>query len=225
MEALRRDEPSGLSDGDQATLALPRASVTVASMSRPADRTTLLARIDTDFGKLLEHVVSIAPAARLEPGACEAWSVKDILAHLDAWHEMFLGWERVGADGSMPDLPAPGYGWKDTPRLNEAIWQRTRGDDYDTVFTRLTESHARVREAVEGYDDDALFEKGRYRWTGTTSVGSYAVSATTSHYDWATKLIRRFARTRQAERPAGTLARACSQVRVRSRSQIRHRPM
>ena len=30
-----------------------------------------------------------------------------------------------------------------------------------------------------------------YHWTATTSLGSYLVSATSSHYDWALKLIRK----------------------------------
>jgi hypothetical protein len=45
------------------------------------------------------------------------------------------------------------------------------------------------------YSEEDLVSKRRFAWTGSTSVGSYAVSATTSHYDWARTLIRRFART------------------------------
>ncbi len=55
----------------------------------------------------------------------------------------------------------------------------------------LRESHAAVVEVIASYADDELFEKQRSRWTGSTSVGSYAVSATTSHYDWAVKHLRR----------------------------------
>lgn len=46
---------------------------------------------------------------------------------------------------------------------------------------------------VAGYNDEDLFTKRRFPWTGSTSVGSFAVSATTSHYDWAAKLIRKSA--------------------------------
>jgi hypothetical protein len=167
-------------------------------MSRPADRQTLLSRVDTAYQELLAQVDALDPTARHESGACEAWSVKDILAHLDAWHELFLGWERVGSAGGLPDLPAAGYTWKDTPALNTAIWERTRDDAWDDVCARLDESRRRVKDVIASYDDAALFEKRRYRWTGSTSVGSYAVSATTSHYEWATRLIRRFAKSRTA---------------------------
>lgn len=39
--------------------------------------------------------------------------------------------------------------------------------------------------------DAELFEKKRYKWTGTTLLGAYFVSATSSHYDWAYKLIKK----------------------------------
>ena len=64
-------------------------------MSRPADEDPPLAHRHR-LPELLAQVDAPGPAARHEPGACEAWSVKDILAHLDAWHELFLG---LGAGG------------------------------------------------------------------------------------------------------------------------------
>lgn len=164
-------------------------------MGRPTTRDELLSRIDGDLAALLEMVDALDEAVRERPGACDQWSVKDLIAHLDAWHELFLTWERVGRAGGRPDMPAPGLTWKQTPELNERIWQRTRHDDWDDVRARLLDSHARVRDVVAGYADDDLFAKRRYGWTGSTSVGSYAVSATTSHYDWARTQIRRFLRT------------------------------
>jgi hypothetical protein len=78
--------------------------------------------------------------------------------------------------------------------LNDQIRQRTLGDSWDDVMCRLHTSHAAIRAVVSDYSEGDLFAKRRFAWTGSTSVGSYAVSATTSHYDWARTLIRRFVR-------------------------------
>jgi hypothetical protein len=67
-------------------------------MSRPATRSQLLARIDSDFESLLVEVDRVPPDLRCAEGACGAWSVKDLLAHLDAWHELVLAWERTVAN-------------------------------------------------------------------------------------------------------------------------------
>lgn len=163
-------------------------------MSRPTTRAELLERISSDYQALRSVVETVPVNSRETPGACEQWSVKDLLAHLDAWHELFLTWEDSGRRGEAPEMPAPGMTWKQTPELNEAIWQRTRHDSWSDVTSRLDDSHARVLDVVDAYSDDDLFTKKRYPWTGSTSVGSYAVSATTSHYDWARKQVRAFVR-------------------------------
>ncbi len=38
--------------------------------------------------------------------------------------------------------------------------------------------------------DEELFTNKCYGWTGSTSLGAYLVSATSSHYDWAIKTLR-----------------------------------
>ena len=145
-----------------------------------------------EYERLNSEAATIGEHERLIPGACDHWSVKDILGHLDGWHEMFLHWEQAGAAGEIVEMPAPGYTWKETPALNDEIYQRIKGDSYDAVTTRLDDSYRRVRRVLEDYTDSDLSTKRRYRWTGSTSVLSYAVSATSSHYDWARKLISRF---------------------------------
>ncbi|MCU0281239.1 MAG: ClbS/DfsB family four-helix bundle protein, partial [Acidimicrobiia bacterium] len=93
-------------------------------MPRPATRADLLAAIDSELARLIAQVQQVPPADRLRPGACGEWSVKDVLAHLDAWHEMFLDWEAAGCRGEKPVIPAPGYTWATTPALNEEIRRR-----------------------------------------------------------------------------------------------------
>ncbi len=168
-------------------------------MSRPTTRAELLERVSTDFERLMAEVEELPHVRRLGPSDYSRGSVKDMLAHLDAWHRMFLEWELVGRDGKMAEMPAPGHTWKTTPALNMEIHERHLEDTRDEVEGSLRESHARVRDVIESYGDVELFEKKRYRWTGSTSVGSYAVSATTSHYDWALKHLRRSVKAWVAE--------------------------
>ena len=164
-------------------------------MPRPKTKDELLAAMAREYTALLEEIADLDADSLIRPGACEAWSVKDILGHLDVWHEMFLTWERAGVAGETVEMPAPGYTWKDTPALNEAIYQRIKDDEYSQVVDRLADSHRRVRGVIEGYDAADLEAKKRFKWTGSTSVLSYAVSATSSHYDWACKLIRKYKKT------------------------------
>ena len=44
-----------------------------------------------------------------------------------------------------------------------------------------------IPEMAERYSNEELFTKGVYKWVGGSTLGSYFVSTTSSHYDWAMK--------------------------------------
>ena len=54
----------------------------------------------------------------------------------------------------------------------------------------LKQSHAEVLDLAETFTNDELFSKGVYEWVGGSVLGSYFVSVTSSHYDWAIKKIK-----------------------------------
>jgi hypothetical protein len=54
----------------------------------------------------------------------------------------------------------------------------------------LKQSHAKVIALIEQFSNEELFEKKHFPWTGTTNLGSYCISAASSHYDWAMKNIK-----------------------------------
>ena len=51
-------------------------------------------------------------------------------------------------------------------------------------------SHSDVLALAEKFTNEELFSKGVYKWVGGSVLGSYFVSATASHYDWAMKKIK-----------------------------------
>lgn len=118
-------------------------------------------------------------------------NVRDVLGHLHHWHLMFLDWYLVGMSGKKPDIPAKDFTWKMTPELNKSIQQRYSKTDLEEVYKRLTESHKKVQRIIKKHSGAELFEKKKYAWTGSTSLGQYLIAATSSHYDWAIRLIKK----------------------------------
>lgn len=165
-------------------------------MPRPTTREELRTASRESFRALNELVDSFSPEEKTRefPAGTLNRNVRDVLAHLHHWHLLILDGYSVGMAGGRPSLPAEGYIWTQTPELNRAIQERYRTLPLPEVRGRLAESHARVQALIEDQTDQALFEKRRYGWTGSTSLGAYLVSSTSSHYDWARKLIRRTTR-------------------------------
>ncbi len=104
---------------------------------------------------------------------------------------MMLEWYEVGMRGEKPEILAKGYTWKTSPELNRWIWEKYSNTPLQEARESLDISHQEVRGLIEKHTDHELFEKKRYKWTGTTSLGAYLISATSSHYDWALKLIKK----------------------------------
>jgi len=119
-------------------------------------------------------------------------NMRDILAHLHHWHLMMLNWYKVGMKGDKPDMPAKGYTWKTTKDLNLEIWKMYQNKSYFEIIKMFNESFKKIQKIIMKHSDEELFTKKKYEWTGTTSLGSYLVSATSSHYDWAMKKIKKY---------------------------------
>jgi hypothetical protein len=43
---------------------------------------------------------------------------------------------------------------------------------------------------IENHNDDELFSKKKYEFTGSTTLGAYFHYNTADHYNWALKTIR-----------------------------------
>ena len=161
-------------------------------MPRPKTKDELLELSQKNFAKLNELVDSYSSEEQVAefPEGTMNRNIRDVLAHLHHWHLMMLEWYEIGMKGDKPDMPAKGYTWKTVPELNREIQEKYRTVELEKVRKDLNHSYEQLQKIIERHTNEELFEKKRYKWTGTTSLGSYLISATSSHYDWAYKLIK-----------------------------------
>lgn len=160
-------------------------------MPRPTNRKELLAAIAQRFAELNARIDAMSQAQRereFRPGTMNR-NVRDVLGHVHHWHLLFLDWYAVGMADGEPHMPAEGYTWARTSELNRSIHARYVDVPLRTMRARLARSHAKVLAIAERHGNAELFTKQRYPWTGSTSLGAYLVSATSSHYEWARRLI------------------------------------
>jgi hypothetical protein len=166
-------------------------------MPRPTSKAELLTAIEKERGALEELLESLSSEDMIEPGVVGEWSVKDVLAHLTEWEQMVLGWYRAGLRGQMPELPAPGYKWNQTPQLNQKIYKKHRDRALEQVLREFQDSHEEILDVIHDLSNDDLFTAGKYAWTRRNTMGTYFVSATSSHYLWARKEIRKGLKVKQ----------------------------
>ena len=162
-------------------------------MPRPQSKEALQNLSQENFNKLNNFIDNLSIEQRKAEFKTDTMNrnIRDVLAHLHHWHLMMLDWYKVGMAGQKPVIPSPGYTWKTVPDLNRKIWTMYQSAELEKIRKLFKSSHNDLQEIIDQHTNDELFEKKKYPWTGTTSLGAYLISATSSHYDWALKLIRK----------------------------------
>lgn len=162
-------------------------------MPRPTTKADLIQAANEQFAKLWTLIGEMSDeekSADIVPNERDK-NVRDVLVHLYEWHCLLLNWIRSNTNRNpAPFLPVP-YNWKTYPQMNVVFWEKHQNTSYTDAETMLKKTHKEVLALIETFSNEALFSKGTFDWTGTTTLGSYCVSATSSHYDWAIKDIKK----------------------------------
>jgi hypothetical protein len=154
-------------------------------MSRPINKTQLLDVARREFQKLEKFLSTLTPeqiTTEPDPGK---WSVKDILAHLYEWQQMFFRWYEAGLRGEAPAVPAPGYKWSQLPALNQAIYEEYRDLPLEKALALFRESHQKTVKLMESLSESDLTTPGLYKWMNQNALIAYINANTGSHYRWA----------------------------------------
>lgn len=172
------------------------------NMARPTTKQDLLEAAGNNYTKLMEFIDSMTEKELTtlfcfegEAGKTEAhWkrdkNLRDVLIHLYEWHQLLLNWVEANRNGEeKPFLPKP-YNWKTYGTMNEFFWKKHQNTSLEEAKQMLDESHAAVMELAREFSNEELFSKDVYKWVGGSTLGSYFVSNTSSHYAWALKKLK-----------------------------------
>ena len=117
-------------------------------------------------------------------------NLRDVLIHLYEWHQLILNWVESNQKGEeKPFLPEP-YNWRTYGDMNIEFWKKHQNTSLEDATKALQKSHKEVLKLAENFTNEELFSKKVYKWVGGSTLGSYFVSATSSHYDWAMKKLK-----------------------------------
>ena len=117
-------------------------------------------------------------------------NLRDVLIHLYEWHQLILNWVNANQNGEpKPFIPSP-YNWKTYGEMNMGFWEKHQKTSLLESKEMLNKSHEAVMSLAASLTNEELFSKHVFKWVGESTIGSYFVSATSSHYDWAIKKLK-----------------------------------
>ena len=170
-------------------------------MSRPTTKNDLIEAASINYKKLndcihamddkqLNTIFDFSTDNKKEAHWARDKNLRDVLVHVYEWHQLVLNWVADNTNGlNKPFIPEP-YNWKTYADMNMNFWKKHQNTSLEEATELLNESHAEVIKLVESYTNEELFSKNVFKWVGGSTLGSYFVSATASHYDWAMKKLK-----------------------------------
>lgn len=171
-------------------------------MPRPQRKADLITAAETGYEKLLKMAGEMSEKElatefdfRADEKKKEAhWrrdrNLRDILIHLYEWHRLLIDFVESNRAGVGKAFLPEGYNWRTYGSMNVMFWEKHQDTTLADAKKMLDTSHREVMRLMETFTNEELFTKGAFPWVGGTSLGSYFVSTTSSHYDWAMKKLK-----------------------------------
>ncbi|BDR60351.1 ClbS/DfsB family four-helix bundle protein [Lactobacillus xylocopicola] len=175
-------------------------------MTRPTNKTELIDASNTAYQKLLALISSLPEDAREADFTFDTsnlkeahWqrdhNVRDVLAHLYEWQNLLLNWINNNQAGKEQAFLPAGYNWRNYGDLNNKFQEKHQSTNLAEMEELLHKSHEQVMQLLASFTNDELFTKKTFSWTGNNALGSYFISNTSSHYEWALKKLRKHKRS------------------------------
>lgn len=74
--------------------------------------------------------------------------------------------------------------------MNIEFWKKHQNTSLEDAKSMLEKSHNEILKLAGTFSNEELFSKDVYEWVGGSTLGSYFVSNTSSHYNWAMKKLK-----------------------------------
>ncbi len=171
-------------------------------MARPKTKEELIKKANDNYEKLNELILSLTEQelntpfdfSNDEKKKERHWSrdknLRDVLIHLYEWHQLLLNWVNENEKGNNRQFLKEPYNWRTYGDMNEEFFEMHQNTSLEDAKKMYKTSHEDVMNLALKFSNEELFTKGVYKWVGGSVLGSYFVSVTSSHYEWAIKKLK-----------------------------------
>jgi|GraSoiStandDraft_54_1057290.scaffolds.fasta_scaffold130811_3 hypothetical protein len=153
-------------------------------MAAQMDKSSLLHEMSNGYTALENILAPLNQAQMTTPGVNGDWSIKDILAHLNAWQDYLV--IRLQA-ATRNEVPAVGVlsdedEGNTVDRLNADFYEENKARPLDEVLAEFHTTYRQIVEAVQALSDEDLFEPKRFAWMKGNALWELIPGNTYGHY-------------------------------------------
>jgi hypothetical protein len=121
-------------------------------------RRDVLSHLAGARGQLLAAIEGLTPVELTTLFVSEAWTIREILAHIGGWAAWDLDTIKVIQQGNDPDFTII----QDVDAFNERLVAERSGWSLDQILAKMEHAQAATQELVDTMSDQNLLETGRF---------------------------------------------------------------
>jgi hypothetical protein len=125
------------------------------------NRLQLLKRLDKAWETFIASYAGLSDAEMMEPGVTDAWSVRDIIAHVTWWEQEALRHLPLILAGGKPARYSVTYGGIDA--FNAQRTEQKKDLSFTEVLQQQDETHRQLIDFIQRVTEDQFLRETRFR--------------------------------------------------------------
>lgn len=146
------------------------------------DKAAILGRMETGYQAFVTLLEPLDGWQLTTPGATDAGSIKDVLAHLAAWQKHLLLILQAASQGMESTTPIRHMDEEDIERVNQEFYAAARARPLIEVWAAFRATYRQVKEAVETLGEEAITDPERFAWLQGLALKCLIADNTYEHY-------------------------------------------
>ncbi|MGE5222205.1 MAG: DinB family protein [Omnitrophica WOR_2 bacterium] len=161
-------------------------------MAKQTSKSQLLSDIQAERKRLEKSLTALSKEDMLCQDVVGTWSIKDLLAHLAAWEQLFMEWYQAGLRDEHHIISPVGMSRKAMEDLNCQIYEKYKASSLEGVLKDFDASYQEILLTIQAIPEEEMFARGYFAWTGRFTLADYIAGNTCNHYAWARRQIRKW---------------------------------
>jgi len=150
-------------------------------MTEKLSKNELLGTIKTSWAELTEIIEELSEDQMTQPKVQEGWTVKDLMAHIAAWHRLAM--DRIHPATTGEDLKLPVIkSDKFVDDFNAETYAKYKDQPLEAINAEFESSYDEFLSQIENLDEELLPKNLPFDWAGNLTYQIMISANTHWHY-------------------------------------------
>src|SRR6266487_483762 len=158
-------------------------------MAEQMDKAKILDEMRTKYAALEDILAPLEEPQMTKEGVNGDWSIKDVLAHITAWHLRLLDRMYAATRNEEPTLSGVVTD-EEVNRLNEQFYKENKSRPLNDVLIDFRTTYPQIVDVVQAMNEEDLIGPHRFAWMRGNPLCYLVAGDTYEHYEEHSQAIQ-----------------------------------